>query len=120
MSKVPFEHVEQTARLLANLIDKMLREECDSDDRRWQFILHVVQAGPEGLTTYVSNCHREDAIRMMQEWLEHQKTSTFTSTDIGKCCYTCGAKGTVAKFTGRYRTVHICGACMNSQEADHL
>lgn len=118
MSKVPFETVEQTARLLAALIDKMLQEECNTDDRRWQFMLHLVQTGSGGLATYVSNCHRDDAVRMVSEWLERQRTEASDDIDIDESCWTCGVTKVIgSRFTGRHRRVFICGPCMNSQEA---
>jgi hypothetical protein len=111
MSRIPFEVVEQTAQVLANTIDQVLRLKCNDGDRRWQFMLHIVQTGPGGLATYVSNCHRDDAIRMIAEWLERQRTEAFDSTDIKESCWTCGESDPVVSIIGKHRAVRVCLTC---------
>ena len=109
--KVPFELIEQLAQKLAGVIDQSLPD-------GWQFILHVLQTGPEGLLTYVANVERDDAIRVVQEWLQHQDTHEFDSTDITPSCSCCGLsiEASGYKFTGRHRTVRLCLTCVNTVE----
>ena len=104
--KIPFERIE-------TLTQELARHVGDNTPDGWQFMLHLVQTGPQGFTTYAGNVHREDAIRMHQEWLEHQRDEgKYECTDIEDSCWCCGSKKRLRKFTGKHRTVKLCRECI--------
>lgn len=69
MGREPLETAEVYAQRLARILKSAMPQ-------GWGFLLFLVSFGEKGFTTYVSNCDREDAIRMVEEWLKTVKNET--------------------------------------------
>ena len=104
MTKVPFERIETLAQEAARAVDKLTPV-------GWGFLIFLTSHGDAGYTTYVSSIEREDAVRMIEEWMERMKVEGFESTDIRSRCWLCGTLDNLHEIKGPLRSVTLCAKC---------
>lgn len=103
------EAAERAARKLADIIKPHVPE-------GWGFTLFLASFGKRGNLTYVSTINREDAHRMIAEWVAATVNDPPTgfSEKVGNWCWCCESREDLTLINGPLRSLVICRRCLTT------
>lgn len=112
--RADLERAEIAAQRIARIVD-------DETPPGYGFILWIASYGEAGVGTYVATIKRDDAIRMLQEWIALQQGANMPPTldgvdMVAPECWCCGDRGdrgaVLITVKGPNRSVDVCAACV--------
>ena len=108
--RAPVESAEIASRRVCDVLNVSLPD-------GWGFILWLVSFGEKGVATYTTDIEKDQAIRIMEEWLEMQKGAEMPDTLDGvdrkrNTCWLCSSTSNIEILRGPHRSVAICSTCI--------